>query len=94
MRILRNGNNLPLLNNVPSIDLHGETRETARILVNEFIDDAIRLKEEKIVIIHGIGTGVLKKEVHSVLKTNRKVKKYYIDFFNVGCTIVELEKNS
>lgn len=94
MKILRNGNNLPLLGNVPSIDLHGETRETARILVNEFINDAIRLKEEKIVIIHGIGTGILKKEVHNVLKHNKKIKKYYIDFFNVGCTIVELKENN
>ena len=93
MKILKNGNNLPLLSNVPSIDLHGETRETARILVNEFIDDAIRLKEEKIVIIHGIGTGVLKKEVHNLLQHSKKIKRYYVDFFNVGCTIVELNKN-
>ena len=31
-------------NNIPSIDLHGETRDSARVLVMEFINDNIKLK--------------------------------------------------
>ena len=78
--------------NIPTLDLHGETREIARILIEEFIRDSIKMGEEKVKIIHGIGTGVLKKEVQKVLKNNKNVEKSYIDFFNIGQTIVVLKK--
>lgn len=74
------------------LDLHGETREIARILIEEFIRDSIKMGEEKVKIIHGIGTGVLKKEVQKVLKNNKNIEKSYIDFFNIGQTIVVLKK--
>ena len=77
-------------NNIPSIDLHGETRDSARVLVMEFINDNIKLKNEKVLIIHGIGSGTLKNEVHKNLKINKKVKSYKLDNFNSGCTVVEL----
>lgn len=77
-------------NNIPSIDLHGETRDSARVLVMEFINDNIKLKNEKVLIIHGIGSGTLKNEVHKNLKINKKVKSYKLDNFNNGCTVVEL----
>lgn len=77
-------------NNIPSIDLHGETRDSARVLVMEFINDNIKLKNEKVLIIHGIGSGALKNEVHKNLKINKKVKSYKLDNFNNGCTVVKL----
>lgn len=80
--------------NVPSIDLHGEDRKTAELLVKDFVNDNIKIGNEKIIIVHGIGTGILKKQVHEVLKNDKRVEKYYIDFFNVGCTVVELKKNN
>ena len=80
-----------LNNNLPSIDLHGETRDTARILVNEFISDNIKLGNHKVNIIHGIGTGILKKEVHDLLKKDKRIEKYYVDFFNTGSTIVVIK---
>ena len=76
--------------NIPSIDLHGETRDSARVLVMEFINDNIKLKNEKVLIIHGIGSGALKDEVHKNLKINKKVKSYKLDNFNNGCTVAEL----
>lgn len=78
-------------NNTPQLDLHGEARDSARILVNEFIEDNYKLKHDKLLIIHGIGSGILKKEVHEVLKKNKKVKRYKLDNFNSGCTIVEID---
>ena len=84
--------NLPLHSNLPTLDLHGEDRITAEILVKQFIDDNVKLKNPKLIIIHGIGTGILKKQVHSLLKKDKRVDKYYINFFNVGCTIVEIEE--
>ena len=81
-----------LNNNIPSLDLHGENREVTRILVKQFISDNIKMGNYKICIIHGIGTGILKKEVRSVLENDERVKHFYIDFFNVGTTIVELQE--
>lgn len=85
--------NIPLHSNIPTIDLHGEDRKTAELLVKDFLNDLCKLKEEKGLIIHGIGTGILKKQVHEVLKKDKRIEKYYIDFFNIGCTVVELKKN-
>lgn len=79
--------------NIPTLDLHGETRDTARILTNDFIRDNYKLKKEKVIIVHGIGEGIVKKEVHNTLKKNKAVSKYYLDNFNVGCTIVEISNS-
>ena len=81
-----------LNNNLPSLDLHGENREVTRILVKQFISDNIKMGNYKICIIHGIGTGILKKEVRNVLENDERVKNFYIDVFNVGTTIVELQE--
>lgn len=75
------------------LDLHGETREIARILIEEFIKDSVKMGEEKVKIIHGIGTGIIKKEVQKALMNNKNVENSYIDFFNIGQTIVILKKN-
>ena len=80
------------INSFPTIDLHGEDRKSAELLVKQFINDLCSLQYNKAVIIHGIGTGILKKQVHEVLKKDKRIEKYYIDFFNVGCTIIELKK--
>lgn len=86
-----NNSYIPLSSNVATIDLHGEDRKTAEFLVKQFINDQIKVNATKAIIIHGIGTGILKKEVHKVLKSDKRVAKYYIDFFNIGCTIVEFK---
>ena len=75
---------------LPKLDIHGETSATCIALINSFIKDNINLKNQKIIIIHGKGTGTLKKATHELLKHNKCVKKYYIDGMNDGQTIVEL----
>ncbi len=82
-----------LYNHLPSLDLHGMDREITRILVNEFIRDHYKMKTERVVIIHGIGTGVLKKTVHEELRKNKLVESFYLDFFNIGTTIVTLKRS-
>jgi len=76
------------LSSIRSVDLHGMDRITAKIMVDEFISDLIKLKENKGVIIHGIGTGVLRKEVTDYLKHDKRIKEYKLDFMNPGCTII------
>jgi len=82
-----------LYSHLPSLDLHGMDREITRILVNEFIRDHYKMKTERVVIIHGIGTGVLKKTVHEELRKNKLVESFYLDFFNIGTTIVTLKND-
>ena len=77
---------------LPQIDLHGLDREYSKILINEFIRDNYELRNEKVLIIHGIGTGILKKTTHEVLKNNKLVESYKLDNFNSGTTVVEIRK--
>lgn len=83
---------IPLYSQLPSIDLHGYDRDYARILINEFIDDQYKLKQENIIIVHGNGSGILKRMTQEVLKRNKYVKEYKIDNFNSGMTIVTLRR--
>jgi len=79
--------NLMGSNHLPSIDLHGMDRDTARILSKEFLEDQYSLGKRAVVIIHGKGKRVLKQEM---LKREKIVQDFFIDFFNDGATIVEL----
>lgn len=75
----------------PTLDLHGEYSDSAKMLTEEFINDNIALKNKMICIIHGRSGGVLKKCVHDILKHDERIKSYKTDYFNSGCTIVELK---
>lgn len=78
------------LKNLPSIDLHGFDVESARVATNDFVNDNLILKNNKILIIHGKGMGLVKKSVHDTLLRRKEVIKYYTDSFNDGCTIAHL----
>ncbi len=80
-----------MLSNYPSLDLHGEYLDSAIILVKEFINDNIILKNEYISIIHGIGTDTLRKGIHEYLKHEKRIISYKRNFFNPGETIVKLK---
>ena len=68
----------PFLNILPSIDVHGFTRETVYVPVSDFINDNIKLRNKKIVIIHGIGYGILRDEINRRFKRDKRVKKLYL----------------
>lgn len=76
------------INRFPSVDLHGYDRDSARVRVMDFVTEALIMGEDGVVIVHGNGEGILKKEVHSFLKTDKRVKRFYVDAFNPGCTVV------
>lgn len=81
-----------LYKNLPTIDLHGFDREYAKYKINEFINDNYSMRNYKLVIVHGIGQGILKKATQEVLRKNKLVEEYKIDNFNDGSTIVILRK--
>lgn len=83
--------NDPFTARFPRIDIHGETSATCVAVINKFINENLKLKNKNIIIIHGKGTGILRKATHELLKKNKNVSKYYLDGLNDGQTIVELK---
>ena len=84
-------NNALFINRYPTLDLHGYDRETARVAINDFIQDNKIMKNEIVVIVHGKGQGVLQKQTKETLKNNKDVLDYKQDYFNDGCTIVQIK---
>ncbi|MBE6155204.1 MAG: hypothetical protein E7164_00400 [Firmicutes bacterium] len=75
----------------PTLDLHGEITSMVEVLVQEFINDNVKMKKNVVLIIHGKSTNILTKEVHAVLMNNKNVKSFKLDNWNLGQTIVELK---
>ena len=78
-------------NDLPSIDLHGLDRDTARVKVLEFIKDNKTLKKDIICIVHGVGSGIVKNEVHSTLKKSKDIVDFKLFYNNTGCTIAKIK---
>ena len=68
----------------------GQSKENFLKQFENFINDNIKLGNKKIVIVHGKGEGIVKEELHFILKNDKRVKRYYLDMFNIGETIIEL----
>lgn len=78
------------LENLPKLDLHGYDKMSAIVATRDFIEENYLLKNSKVVIIHGIGSGIVKKAVHEELKKNKKVLSYKVDINNIGCSIIDI----
>ena len=89
-----NLNNLIFIDNLPKLDLHGYDRETARVAINDFINDSYKMKNEFVVIIHGIGSGVIRNTTNNTLKKNKKVIDFKMFYNNNGCTVVQVDINN
>ena len=49
------------------------------------------MKNDIIVIVHGISQGILKKATHDYLRIDKNVLIFQTYYNNVGCTIVRLK---
>ena len=78
------------IDNLPKIDLHGMDRETARVAINDFINENYKLKNSIFCIIHGIGSGILRTTTSDILRSNKKVLEYKTYYYNQGSTIVRI----
>ena len=78
------------------LDIRGMTGDEALPLVDKFIDGAILAGLTRIDIIHGKGTGALRKKVTDFLGSHPRVKSYRLGEWNeggTGATIVDLSEN-
>lgn len=76
------------------LDIRGKTAEEARIELDMFIDSAVMGKAGIVTVVHGKGTGVLRKMVSSYLKGHKNVASYRLGVFGEGedgVTIVTLK---
>ena len=86
---------LRLANIKTEIDLRGQLLEDAVFAAEKYIDEAFLGGLVNVTIIHGKGTGVLRKGIHDMLKTNPCVKSYRLGVYGegeTGVTVVELKK--
>ena len=58
----------------PSIDLHGERVEAALERLHAYLDDAVLAGLDSVVIVHGIGTGALRRAVREALSEHPRVR--------------------
>jgi DNA mismatch repair protein MutS2 len=75
---------------LPSLNLVGLRVDEALPLVDRLLDQALLHGQERVDIIHGIGTGRLKQAVREHLKHHTHVKAIHGDL-NPGMTVVDLK---
>ncbi|BDG44574.1 endonuclease MutS2 [Saccharococcus caldoxylosilyticus] len=76
------------------LDLRGERYEDALARLEKYIDDALLAGYPRVSIIHGKGTGALRKGVQEFLKKHRAVKSFHFGEASeggTGVTVVELK---
>ena len=76
-----------------TLDVRGERVEQAITKTEQHIDSAIISGLNFIYILHGKGTGILKKSIHEYLKKQILVLNFYLaddDSGGAGITVVEL----
>jgi DNA mismatch repair protein MutS2 len=76
------------------VDLRGMYGDEAVSVVDKFIDDAVMSGLHRIDIIHGKGTGALRKRIHIFLKEDKRVVSFKLGEWNeggTGVTVVELQ---
>ncbi len=76
------------------INLIGMTVEEALHEVDKFIDNGVMNGQTMLYLIHGKGTGTLRKAIHEHLRRHKNVKSYRLGAFGegeAGVTVVELK---
>ncbi len=78
------------------VDIRGMTFDEAEPILQRYIDDACNAGFDAVTIIHGKGTGVLRKKVQDYLANNPRVESYRLGYWNegsTGATVVALKKD-
>ena len=77
------------------LDIRGMMTDEADLVVDQFLDHAMMSRLNTVTIIHGKGTGALRKAVHQQLKHHPCVKTFRLGRYGEGedgVTVVELRQ--
>lgn len=77
----------------PEINLLGKTVDEAVAELDKYLDDALLSHLNSVRVVHGKGTGALRKGIHEYLRRQKHVKSYHLAEFgegDAGVTIVNL----
>lgn len=78
------------------LNVIGLTVDESIPIIDKYLDDCLIAKLYTVRIVHGKGTGALRKGIHSYLKTNKSVDSFRLGSFGegeMGVTIVSLKEN-
>ena len=78
----------------PEINLLGKTVDEAIAELDKYLDDAILSHLSSVRVVHGKGTGALRKGIHEYLRRQKHVKSYHLAEYgegDAGVTIVEFK---
>ena len=76
------------------LDIRGLETLEAESVVENFLSAAVMAHLETVTIIHGKGTGALRKAVHAILRRSRAVKDFRLGVYGEGesgVTVVTLK---
>ena len=78
-----------------TLDLHTFNPKDLGSLIPNYIDECLKKEIYELRIIHGKGTGSLRRSVHALLDRNDNVKSYSLanDRSGWGATIATLKKD-
>ena len=82
------------MNPTTEVDVRGETAMEAIMDVDAAIDNAVLMNINRLTIIHGKGTGVLRSEIQKYLRTHKNIKSFRLGNFgegDAGVTICEIK---
>ena len=78
----------------PELDVRGEIGADAWIRVDKYIDDAMLSGLSSVRIIHGKGTGALKRALWEYFRTDARIASYRLGAYgegDAGVTVIELK---
>ena len=68
----------------PSIDLRGQLGDDAWFMTDKYLDEALMANVKTVTLIHGKGTGALRKALAGHLKSDSRVKSFRGGIYGEG----------
>lgn len=78
----------------PELDLRGQNGEDGWFIVDKYLDDAVFAGIQSVRLIHGKGTGALRRAIWDRLKKDKRIKAFRLGMYgegDSGVTVVELK---
>ncbi len=78
----------------PELDLRGQNGEDGWFMVDKYLDDAVFAGIQSVRLIHGKGTGALRRALWERLKKDKRIKEFRLGMYgegDSGVTVVELK---